>query len=40
MSSYYESADLKKFGEIGKHAKGLADDSSGTTATSPAPTAR
>ena len=26
MSSYYESADLKKFGAIGKHAKGLADD--------------
>ena len=26
MSSYYESADLKKFGEIGRHAKQLADD--------------
>ena len=26
MSSYYESADLKKFGAIGKHAKSLADD--------------
>jgi alkylhydroperoxidase/carboxymuconolactone decarboxylase family protein len=26
MSSYYESADLKKFGEIGRHAKPLADD--------------
>ena len=26
MSSYYESHDLKKFGEIGRHAKSLADD--------------
>jgi alkylhydroperoxidase/carboxymuconolactone decarboxylase family protein len=26
MSSYYESADLKKFGEIGRHAKTLADE--------------
>jgi len=26
MGSYYESADLKKFGEIGRHAKALADD--------------
>ena len=26
MSNYYESDDLKKFGEIGQHAKGLADD--------------
>lgn len=26
MSSYFESEDLKKFGEIGKHAKPLADE--------------
>ena len=26
MSSYYESEDLKKFGDIGQHAKALADD--------------
>lgn len=26
MSDYYESEDLKKFGEIGQHAKALADD--------------
>ena len=26
MASYYESADLKKFGEIGRHAKALAED--------------
>ncbi len=26
MSSYYESDDLKKFGDIGRHAKPLADD--------------
>jgi len=26
MSSYYESEDLKKFGEIGKHGKALADE--------------
>ncbi len=26
MSSYYESEDLKKFGDIGRHAKKLADD--------------
>ncbi len=26
MSNYYESDDLKKFGAIGEHAKGLADD--------------
>src|SRR5436190_382472 len=26
MSSYYESEDLKKFGDIGQHAKKLADD--------------
>jgi alkylhydroperoxidase/carboxymuconolactone decarboxylase family protein len=26
MGNYYESTDLKKFGEIGRHAKGLADD--------------
>ena len=25
MSSYYESADLKKFGDIGRHAKQLAE---------------
>ncbi|MEQ1438008.1 arsenosugar biosynthesis-associated peroxidase-like protein [Fontimonas sp. SYSU GA230001] len=25
MSHYYESEDLKKFGEIGRHAKALAD---------------
>ena len=26
MSSYYESEDLKKFGEISRHGKALADD--------------
>ncbi len=26
MGDYYESEDLKKFGEIGKHAKPLADE--------------
>ena len=26
MSNYFESEDLKKFGDIGKHAKALADD--------------
>ncbi len=26
MSNYYESEDLKKFGDIGQHAKKLADD--------------
>src|SRR5258705_13340885 len=26
MSNYYESEDLKKFGDIGQHAKNLADD--------------
>jgi alkylhydroperoxidase/carboxymuconolactone decarboxylase family protein len=26
MSSYYESADLKKFGDIGRHAKQLAEE--------------
>ncbi|MDD3763117.1 MAG: arsenosugar biosynthesis-associated peroxidase-like protein [Nevskiales bacterium] len=26
MSNYFESEDLKKFGEIGRHAKPLADD--------------
>ena len=26
MSSYYESQDLKKFGDIGRHGKALADD--------------
>ena len=26
MSNYYESEDLKKFGDIGQHAKALADD--------------
>ena len=26
MSDYYESEDLKKFGDIGKHGKQLADD--------------
>ncbi len=26
MSDYYESGDLKKFGQIGKHAKPLADE--------------
>jgi alkylhydroperoxidase/carboxymuconolactone decarboxylase family protein len=26
MGDYYQSADLKKFGGIGKHAKALADD--------------
>jgi alkylhydroperoxidase/carboxymuconolactone decarboxylase family protein len=26
MSSYYESSDLAKFGDIGKHAPGLADE--------------
>ena len=26
MASYYESADLKKFCEIGRHAKALAED--------------
>ena len=26
MSNYYESEDLKKFGDIGRHAKALADD--------------
>ncbi len=26
MSSYYESDDLKKFGDIGRHAKPLADE--------------
>ena len=26
MSNYYESEDLKKFGDIGRHAKSLADD--------------
>ncbi|SFF56376.1 alkylhydroperoxidase/carboxymuconolactone decarboxylase family protein [Fontimonas thermophila] len=26
MSSYYESDDLKKFAEIGRHAKPLADE--------------
>jgi alkylhydroperoxidase/carboxymuconolactone decarboxylase family protein len=26
MGSYYESADLKKFGDVGRHAKQLADD--------------
>ena len=26
MSSYYESQDLKKFGDIGKHGKKLADE--------------
>jgi alkylhydroperoxidase/carboxymuconolactone decarboxylase family protein len=26
MSEYYRPEDLKKFGGIGKHAKGLADD--------------
>ena len=26
MSSYYESEDLKKFGDIGQHGKNLADD--------------
>ena len=26
MSSYYESDDLKQFGNIGQHAKHLADD--------------
>jgi alkylhydroperoxidase/carboxymuconolactone decarboxylase family protein len=26
MGSYYESADLKKFAGIGRHAKALADD--------------
>ena len=26
MSSYYESADLKKFGDIGRHGKQLAED--------------
>ena len=26
MSSYYESEDLKKFGNIGEHAKPLADE--------------
>ena len=25
MSNYYESEDLKKFGNIGQHAKGLAE---------------
>jgi hypothetical protein len=38
--SYYESADLKKFGEIGRHAKALADDFFGITATLPEPTVR
>jgi len=26
MSNYYESEDLKKFGDIGQHGKQLADD--------------
>ena len=26
MSNYYESEDLKKFGNIGEHAKPLADE--------------
>ncbi|HEX4895379.1 MAG TPA: arsenosugar biosynthesis-associated peroxidase-like protein [Solimonas sp.] len=26
MSTYYEAEDLKKFGEIGRHAKPLADE--------------
>ena len=26
MSNYYDSDDLKKFGDIGQHAKSLADD--------------
>ena len=26
MSNYYESEDLKKFADIGQHAKALADD--------------
>lgn len=26
MSSYYESDDLKKFGDIGRHAKSLGDE--------------
>ena len=26
MSNYYESDDLKKFGDIGKHGKKLADE--------------
>ncbi len=26
MSNYYESEDLKQFGNIGQHAKSLADD--------------
>ncbi|MFP5304353.1 MAG: arsenosugar biosynthesis-associated peroxidase-like protein [Gammaproteobacteria bacterium] len=26
MSSYFESEDLKKFGDIGRHAKPLADE--------------
>ena len=26
MSNYYESEDLKNFGDIGQHAKNLADD--------------
>lgn len=26
MSSYYESDDLRKFGDIGRHGKDLADD--------------
>lgn len=26
MSNYFESDDLKKFGDIGRHAKALADD--------------
>lgn len=26
MSSYYESDDLKKFGDIGRHAKPMADE--------------
>jgi alkylhydroperoxidase/carboxymuconolactone decarboxylase family protein len=26
MTSYYEPDDLKKFGEIGRHGKALADD--------------